>query len=183
MSRSLNVRDAVLEMLRDPTLPPEDREPRGPVDPKAVERFEVRWGLSLPPAVREWLGVRNGAFIGYQVALGIETGEGWDIESTLQDLSIWRLRGWIPVAADGNGDYYVAASESSPEPDGVIFFIDQMDFERPAYVVGSDMWHFLYGLASTELRSEEWWPFDEGTMLALDPELALHPSLPMPWAP
>jgi hypothetical protein len=96
---------------------------------------------------------------------------------------VWHLRGWIPVAADGSGDYYVAASTSSREPEGVILFIDQMDFETPAYVVGSDMWHFLYGLACTELRSEEWWPFDERMVLALDPDLALHPSLPMPWEP
>src|SRR5688500_4642495 len=81
----MNVRDAVIEMLEDPTLPPVDREPRGPVGPSAVDRFQHEWGLSMPLAVREWLAARNGAFIGHQVALGIETGGVWDIEATLRD--------------------------------------------------------------------------------------------------
>jgi hypothetical protein len=177
----MNVRTAVIEMLEDPTLPPEDREPRGPVDPSAVDRFEQEWGMSIPQAVREWLAVRNGAFIGYRLPLVSRPG----VSGTSRP-HFGTCRSGIHAAGSrwqrmATGDYYVAASESSPEPEGVIIFVDQMDFETPAYAVGSDMWHFLYGLASTELRSEDWWPFDEGTVLAVDPGLARHPSLPLPW--
>jgi cell wall assembly regulator SMI1 len=172
---------AALELLDDPTLARASDDLRGPVDPDAIRRFEADSGLALPPAVREWLGHHNGGLIGNQIVCGLGTGASWEIEATLRMEPRWMERGWIPVGADGNGDYYLSASATSREPEGLVFFVDQMDFGAPAYAVGSDMWHFLYGLASQELRSEEWWPFERDRALEVDPMLARVASVPLPW--
>jgi hypothetical protein len=175
-----DVREAVLGMIEDPTVTADDVDIRGPVDPHAIRRFEADSGLALPPAVRDWLGHHNGGGIGYRYTLGLGTGE-WEIEDMLREVEPWLDRGWLPVGGDGNGDYYLVGTSSSREPEGLVFFVDQMDFSVPDYAVGSDIWHFLYGLACQELRSEEWWPFERDRMLAVDPTLATVAAVPLPW--
>ena len=181
MPSPFDARLAAIELLEDPTLARESDDLRGPVDPDTIRRFQPRSGLRLPPAFRDWLCCHNGGLIGTQVACGLGTDAAWEVEATLQMEPRWTHRGWIPVGADGNGDYYLAASASSREPEGLVFFVDQMDFSVPDYVVGSDMWHFLYGLACQELRSEEWWPFERDRMLEVDPALATVASALLPW--
>jgi cell wall assembly regulator SMI1 len=176
-----DVREAALAMVEDPALMREENDLRGPVDPDAVRRFQTESGLALPPAVRDWLGRHNGGLIGNQIVSGLGTGAPWEIEDMVRRVEPWLERGWVPVGADGNGDYYLVGTSSSREPEGVVFFVDRMDFGVPDYVVGSDMWHFLYGLACQELRSEEWWPFERDRMLEVDPTLATVDSVPLPW--
>jgi cell wall assembly regulator SMI1 len=178
---SFDARVAALELLEDPSLMREEDDLSGPADPDAISRFEAEFGLVLPEAVRDWLGHHNGGGVGNQIACGLGTGAAWEIEDILRREPVWKDRGWIPVGADGFGDYYLAASRSSREPEGLIFFVDQMDFEAPAYVVGSGVWHFLYGLACDELRSEDWWPFERDRMLEVDPALTTVDAVPLPW--
>jgi hypothetical protein len=53
--------------------------------------------------------------------------------------------------------------------------------EGPAYIVSSDLNHFLIGRLENELGAE-WWPFDAERTLDFDPALALidDPRL-LPW--
>jgi hypothetical protein len=85
------------------------------------------------------------------------------------------------VAGDGTGNHYITVTEASSEPTGVIFFIDTVPLEdRPTYAVGSDMWHFLRGVLSTEI-GEDWWLYDGIRTLEADTRLAQFSEYGLPW--
>jgi hypothetical protein len=95
----------------------------------------------------------------------------------------WKDKGWIPVAGDGCGNYYVLATrgsgvETAKRP---IYFVDtSMDREKPAYVVASDLWHFLRFILRDEL-GRDYWPFKKYRVLEEDPDLEEAPGAPKPW--
>jgi SMI1 / KNR4 family (SUKH-1) len=144
--------------------------------------FEARTGLTLPDEFRDWLGFCNGALVGPGGVYGVDPREGFlDIESRLADFPVWRELGLIPAAGGGTGDYFVVASAASSEPTGIVMFVEPVaSFEEPAFAVASDTWHFLQGLFSAEM-GEGWWPFDARATLDLDPALATHASVGLPW--
>jgi len=64
--------------------------------------------------------------------------------------------GWLPLAGDGCGDYYVLASKSTvPSTPPTLLFIDQSDYHLAAYAVASGLWHFLWFLLEDELLTQE----------------------------
>lgn len=176
-----DVKQDVLSMMPRLKAPPGYEFPGG-VSDFELRGFEERTGLLLPEELRDWLRTCNGALIGPGGVYGIRPREAWlDIESMLADFPEWQRSGWVPVAGDGNGDYYVMATRASSEAAGVVMFIEPMtSTDRPTFVVASDIWHFLSGLFSAEL-GERSWPFDERSTLDADPRLAEHASLGLPW--
>ena len=137
----------------------------------------------MPPELRRWLTISDGTFAGADGILGAGPPDPrLEIESTLVLHENWTWLGWIPIAGDACGDYYMVGTARSREPEDVVFFVDcHEDFDKPWYVVGSDIWHFLVGYLSDELW-EDWWPFDRDRMLAFDPAIAQHESVKsLPW--
>jgi hypothetical protein len=80
----------------------------------------ARLGHPLPAALAAWLSVCNGAAIGPGGVFGQRPDERFlDIVSVRERHPGWRRQGWIPVAGDGCGNYYVltqAARSRSSTP-------------------------------------------------------------------
>jgi hypothetical protein len=100
---------------------------------------------------------------------------------------LWRERGWIPVAGDGNGNYYVLDSHTGGPGSHPVYFLDhETDLAKPEYVVASNLWHFLRFLLKREVEGPQAraasWPFNQRLVLEADPELAAYAGVaPLPW--
>lgn len=161
--------------LIEPTLPP------GAGDAE-IAGFEIRTGLTIPPAFREWLKFTNGPTIGAGGVRGVQTShEADDIESHYDWHPEWREKGWIPIAGDGCGDYYVIATQEHNSQGHPVFFIDcHLDPLTPAYIVASNVLSFLRFYLRRDL-GERGWPFDRAKMLAEDPAIAEPTTADLPW--
>jgi len=86
---------------------PEDDPPEG-ASAAELARLSDRLGRSLPPLLRSWLSICRGAAIGPGGVFGQRPDRpGLDMVS-IRDLSPeWQSLGWLPVAGDGCGNYYV----------------------------------------------------------------------------
>ncbi len=177
-----------------------------PVTIAQVEEFEQKFRLELPIELKEWLFIANGA--------NVNPGGVFGLKDFAQDYSWhpnWLSKKWIPIASDGCGDSWILAcgetiSSSSTHP---VFFIDQCDLDKPAYVVASGLWKFLRFLLEDEIihqkfppvldtESENWhesmrnrlhdstrrdyWPFTKEMVLQNDPCLNDYTGVvPFPW--
>ena len=76
----------------------------------AFKNFERRTGLQLTAPFRAWLAEINGAMIGPGGLFGVrEPSDFLSIEKCLRMYPKWRELGWVPVASDGTGNYWVTA--------------------------------------------------------------------------
>jgi cell wall assembly regulator SMI1 len=136
-------------------------------------------GSRLPRDLTEWLRVCKGDAIGPGGVFGVRHNlRASDIASVLDRFPVWRDRAWLPVAGDGNGDYYVLLTEG--ELAGHIAFVDQSDFEALGYVVASNLWTFVRSLLLADAGDRRW-PFNRDHVLALDPAMANIPAHLQPW--
>lgn len=84
-------------------------------------RSNPRLHQQLPPQLREFLTVCNGARIGPGGFFGQRPDDSSrDLPAVLAVWPEWAPKGWLPVAGDGCGNYYVMT------PDGEIGFVDTM---------------------------------------------------------
>jgi hypothetical protein len=169
------------QLIRQVPRPPETELPVGCSDAD-INEFEGRTGLSIPNQLRDWLKQSNGSLVGPGGLFGIQPCDyRVDIERDLSFYPQWASLGYIPVAGDGCGNYYVAVTNRSVD-NGVIAFIDTMsDPDRPGYAVASDTEHFLVFLLEQEL-GERFWPFDREKVVAADPAIENVTTIPLPWS-
>lgn len=122
----------------------------------------------------------NGPCIGPGGLYGIRTERGsLDAIEIVAGYPTWISSGWLPVAGDGCGNFYVILmSAHGGCPVGFIETIASTD--QIAYVVASDLWHFLTGLLERELGDRDW-PFMRDYVLRRDPKLAECKMAPLPW--
>jgi hypothetical protein len=180
MSLEQEVKNFVREVVSQQTEVPEDPAPPPGVSDEEIEGFIQRTGLVPPEALRQWLQFSNAPRMGPGFMQGIRPphGDDYDIEQSLKFYPDWGEKGWIPVATDGFGNYYVLATTPDYGPGNPFFFIDTMaDSTKPTYVVASDLWHFLWFL----FRCDRWWPFDKKKVLKKDPFLKNPYPVPRPW--
>jgi hypothetical protein len=174
--------EIVKDMARRAVLNPAEPElPLGSTDAN-IDGFERRTGVMIPPMLRDWLKFTNGPGIGAGGTRGLRTPHPHnDIERSYGLHPEWLRRGWIPIAGDGCGDYYVVATRPEDGPGHPVLFIDcHIDRDRPTYVAGSDLLHFLEFYLGYEL-GERGWPFDREFVLRKDPYLALYTTVPKAW--
>jgi hypothetical protein len=170
--------------------------PVKPASPEDIREFEMGSGRKLPAELTEWVSVCNGAAVNPGGLYSLK-----DILSIYKSLyPSWLAKGLVPIASDGCGDYYVLdtnrvipTSETHP-----VYFVDQSDYDKPAYVVASGLWRFLKFLLereildealppevrmdATALNPEANWPFNKSHVLRMDPELVNYQgSVPLPW--
>jgi cell wall assembly regulator SMI1 len=155
---------------------------------KDVTDFERRHGLRAPTELKEWLLMCNGAEVNPGGIFPIEpTVMGSSIDRLLRREPNWVRKGWVPIAGDGCGDYYVmsALSKISGQETSPIFFVDQSNYNFLAYVVGSSLWHFLWFLLNSELRLQVkrpvYWPFNKSWVLRKDPAIIYCTDAELPW--
>ncbi|MBI3862417.1 MAG: SMI1/KNR4 family protein [Planctomycetia bacterium] len=145
----------------------------------AAAEFSERLDVAIPDDVVQWLTVLNGARIGRGGVFGIRPDDDYcDIEAMFNVYPGWKTKGWIPIAGDGCGNYYVIIPDETCFP---VCFVDTMaDSERPTYVVASGTWQFLRFLFEDELHPSGW-PFDRAFVLSRDPEIQRCTIAPLPW--
>ena len=80
-----------------------------------------RLGAPVPTDLADWLRICRGEAIGEGGVFGVRPDRAFvDITATASLFPEWSALGWIPVASDGCGNYYVL------QPDGSVGFIDTM---------------------------------------------------------
>lgn len=150
-------------------------EPQG-ASTDSITSFQRRMALVLPDVLFDWLRRCNGACAGPGGIFGLCPDNSFiDIEATLLLYPEWSAKGWIPIAGDGCGNYYLLLPDAS-----VCFFDTQCDPGNAMYVVASDLPHFWVSLFRREL-GETGWPFDPSYVLAFDPQISKCTTAPMPW--
>ncbi|SCF44675.1 hypothetical protein GA0074696_6042 [Micromonospora purpureochromogenes] len=91
----------------------------------------------------------------------------------------WRQLGWLPVAGDGFGNFYMLLIQGSLA--GHVAFVEAISEPNEiTYVAASNLWSFLRFLFEKELGAKGW-PVDPTVVLAADPGLAHVPANPLPW--
>lgn len=97
---------------------PEDDPPAG-ASPAELAILADRLGQSLPAELRTWLLICRGAAIGPGGVFGQRPDRPHlDIVKIREIFPEWRALGWLPVASDGCGNYYVLAE------DGAVGFVE-----------------------------------------------------------
>jgi cell wall assembly regulator SMI1 len=171
----------IRRLLAQAPQPPEERLPGGISDTEC-DAFEQRTGIRLPEEVRQWLKISNGPCVGPGGLYGIRPQRSHlDIEAILDLYPSWKTRQWIPIAGDGCGNYYVIPTQEEYGSGYPVLFVDtNSTSDVPAYIVASDIGHFLVSLLEKEL-GEKRWPFDENYVTKADPEITRFVGVPLPW--
>lgn len=165
---------------RDPQL---HKLPDGATEAQ-IDAFERRFEITFPDPLRTWLKFSNGAPIGRGGLCKLDESDsvgsvGWHY--TYPATANWKERGWIPVGGDGCGNEYVLATMVVDGPGMPVLFIDcSLDHETPAYVVSSDLWHFLLANLDNEIERNGW-PCKKEPVLTSDPGLVNYHTWPKCW--
>lgn len=181
----MSIRQEVLRLAQQAPRAPETQLPGG-ADPALLTAFEERNGFSVPAELREWLLLYNAPVIGPGGIFGVGVGQFCDMDAMYDALPFWRESGWVPVAGDGCGDYYVLDSRTAVGETHPIYFVDQACYECPAYIVASGLWQFLRFLLEGEVwraaGRQHYWPWEGEAVLRRDPLLAQYRGpVPFPW--
>jgi len=167
--------------------------------------FSQRTGITMPPELREWLLLCNGPNLRAGGFYGIPPlPKDSDIESVFAFHPTWHDNGWLPIANDGCGDYFVVPTRAEFGKGCPVLFIDaHEDFDIPSYIVASGVGKLLESLLRKAIEDSlhdakeisrpsvwpflgEWdlrdrWPFDEALVRAADPDIVRFRGVPLPW--
>lgn len=159
-----------------------DPPPAG-VSGEAIQNFEQTTGITIPPDFTELLKVSNGPIIGHQKLFGLTDARQGDVDilSDMKAYPNFMSSGWIPIGSDGFGNRYVIPTRQEfGEGYPVLFFDIINDINKPAYIVASDIQHFIEYLIEDELDNNAY-IFDRTIALRYDPNLLRFKRLTFPW--
>ncbi|MBA4020489.1 MAG: hypothetical protein C0483_25290 [Pirellula sp.] len=153
-----------------------------------IEECEERVGVEFPKEMREWLAISNGPRVARCDFYGTER-DYFKFDDVYEIFPEWTEREWIPILNDGCGNYWVMVTqEEFGEGRPIVFVKPISDREAAAYIVASDLEHFLEFVLEKEILSPElgdfedtYWPFDQDKVLAKDPDLLSFRDVPLPW--
>jgi hypothetical protein len=172
----------VLDLLERVPRPPQARPCSGASREQLVA-LGRSLGYPVPTSLVTWLSLCNGVIAGPGGLYGSAPADDFlDIDSVLRLHPDWRVKKWLPVAGDGNGNHYVIdASHAHLDTDAVYFIDVSEDALRLAYIVASDLEHFLAFLLEGEIDVRGW-PFDAGYVIGRDPAISSVDSpMLLPW--
>ena len=113
-------RERVDELVRGAVRSPDEPEIRGATAQELAE-LEVRLGTPLPAQLAELLRICRGAVIGPGGVFGHRPDVPFvDLPTVRALYPAWEAAGWLPVAGDGCGNYYMLLA------DGTVGFVDTM---------------------------------------------------------
>lgn len=149
----MTAKQNVMDLLPKLILAPEDTLPKG-ATLQQIDDFEARTSLRLPHQIRDWLLFCNGPCIAEGGVYGICSDRPFlNIETYLNDCPQWLKNGWLPVAGDGCGNYYLAVLDRSDLSSCPVFFVDHEEsHDELAYEVAPDFWSFLEWLFKKDLK-------------------------------
>lgn len=156
---------------------------------KTASRRCQRWGVGRSrqtarhrpsEELAAWLRVCKGAAIGPGGLFGARRDTDFlDMASRAAAYPGWRQLGWLPVAGDGFGNFYILLTRGPLA--GCVAFVEAVSGpDEITYVAASSLWSFLRFLFEAELGAKGW-PFDWDVVLAADPDLARVPAELLPW--
>lgn len=171
----------IQQLLAQVPRPPEEEIPSGTSD-RECNAFEQRTDIFLPDEVRQWLKITNGPCVGPGGLYGIRPQRSHlDMEAFFEIYHSWRNRKWIPIAGDGCGNYYIIPTQAEYGIGYPVLFVDTSSpFDVPAFIVASDIEHFLIALFKKEL-GEKGWPFNENYVTKTDPGIISFVGISLPW--
>ena len=175
----MSIVDEVMALVPWVPRPPEDPVPRGTTE-EVIDALGVRVGMRIPDELRAWLLRCNCGMIGPGGMYGAcPDSPNLDIEGKYPSVSPWRRNGWIPVAGDGCGDYYVLDTTRTTRNGHPVLFLDHEESvetycDKVGYVVASGLWPFLRYIFLGELLNKQ-------EALREDPGLADVVGVPRPW--
>jgi cell wall assembly regulator SMI1 len=153
------------------------------VSEEDINAFSERTGITVPEDLRLWWRWVYDCSLSHVGFFNIRSSKNLDVEGLFGLFPLWKDRAWIPLANDGCGNFYLLAARNDFGIGHPVFFVDSAsDPNLPAYIVASDMDHFLTGVLVRELEGPfAGWPFDRDAMLEFDPQMAKYRGLPFPW--
>lgn len=173
--------DEIRALLSRPALAAQSGFAHGvrSTDPGAPEPHPDR---VLPAELQEWLAILNGSHLGQGGLFGVGTPEAYlDIAFHCSLHPEWRARGWIPVAGDGCGNYYVLLAGQDGDKGHPVLFVDTSDDSGAGnYLVASSLFQFLRFYLEAAI-GRTGWPFDKAHVLERDPAILDFRALALPW--
>lgn len=140
-----------------------------------IQSLEHLAAHQIPAEYAQWLEEFDGATIHTVNVFGLRgSGKLFDQQSDYLN------QGWLNIANDGCGNYYVMALDGRFHLPCPILFVDSYAELDDAFIVASDFCSFLQGLLANA-EGQFHWPFDKKTTLQLDPELAFAKNVRFPW--
>ena len=148
-----------------------------------LNSFELRASVRLPGDLRSWYLLTDGpnfTNVGFP-SIRRSADQVSRLETWLDFVPTWRVKGWLPVANDGCGNYYLLANEGDFGPGRPVFFVDMIaDRNWPTYIVASCMATFLVFVLQSNMGLWNW-PFDKEFVVSEDPAILRFQGLPFPW--
>lgn len=148
-----------------------------------IAEFAMQTGIAPAQSWLDWLSVANGAdlssadyWLSHCTGLTRYPTRLPDARWHLARYPEWRSRGWIPIADDGCGDYFLLGQPFQGGPSDAVMFWDQATPAEAGidYVISSDLWTFIVGVL--ELRGGPTnWPFNDTHLLEFDPQMRSVP--------
>lgn len=121
----VRVRHLLPRLPRDPTRP----LPAGASD-RELEDLAIRLGTDLPEELAAWLRTCKGAAIGPGGLFGHRPDTDFlDMASRATEYPGWRQLGWLPVAGDGFGNFYMLLTQGSLA--GHVAFVEAIRTRSP----------------------------------------------------
>lgn len=170
--------DEEVRMLKELPSP----KPFEGISRQVILSYSASISIPFPESLVDWLELVNGAHVDSQALVGIKSTCAMDIDALFQLFPCWKSSGFIPVATDGCGNYYVIITNNSY---GVCFPVAFIDHEKsilkPDYLVASDFRIFVCAFIRKELGLTKGWPFDKAKMVEIDPNLLKFNGIALPW--
>jgi cell wall assembly regulator SMI1 len=157
----------LLPLLEAAHHPPED--PLEGASGDEIRELESRIGLRFPDSLAAWLRVCRGSAGGEGGIFGVGNQRAFlDIDTVLELFPEWRESGWIPIAGDGCGNYYVLITD---RPDPPVGFIETISSQTELDYITATSLHIFLREMLLNAATATGWPFDRQYVIEVDPEL------------
>lgn len=116
-------------------------EPLDPYPPPATESeiqsFCESIGVDFTTDIKEWLKISNGPAGFFDINWA---QKGCRIEEVWLDYPDWKRNGWVPIARDGFGNFYLKSVDRLRE--SPVCFVEALQSDKMAYAVASNALQF-----------------------------------------
>ena len=146
-------------LVRDVARFLELSEPNGATD-RDIDAVALFFGVDYLGILEVWLAGCRGPFLVSQPIVGFgatkRPGDFFHYRDILESHPDWVDFGWVPIASDGCGNFYIYPLKTGDEHYRPIFLVYAESPTEPSQVVASNLLRFILRLLRSELTD-----FDE----------------------